>query len=269
MKKLLFAFLMLAVFTACEDEDHGVDVNNFNGPEVAYFTDGVASSYFVTPDAEPVSIQIGSTSTSTSARTYTVSVDPASTAQEGVDFSFVSNSVTIPAGEYFGVLQIQGIFAGTTAEGSELIINLTGSNVMESAQYTLSLFQQCVSDLAGMYSVTTTYGYHDFLPSFNPYTMEVEIVEVGDGLYFVQDVSGGLYTVGPYAGAYGTGDTSIDVTFSENCGLISWSGQQDPWGDVIPLDGGVNEVDLATGVVTISWFCTGYGENGVSVYTPL
>ena len=37
MKKLIFAFLMLAVFSSCEDEDHDVDVNNFNGPETSIF----------------------------------------------------------------------------------------------------------------------------------------------------------------------------------------------------------------------------------------
>lgn len=272
MKKLIFAFLMLAVFSSCENEDHDVDVNNYNGPEIAYFTDGVESSYFVTPDASAVTIQVGATSVSSSARTYSLTVDPESTAQEGVDFSFVTNTVTIPAGEYFGEFQIQGIFEGTTATGSELIINLVGSGsspAMTGAKYTLSIFQQCVSDLAGMYNVTTNYGYHDFLPDFNPYTMEVEIVEVGAGEYFVQDFSGGLYTVGPYSSAYGTSETSFDVTFSENCGLISWSGQSDPWGAVVPLDGGVNEVDFQTGVITISWYCEGYGENGVSVYTPL
>ena len=61
-----------------------------------------ASTYFVTQNSEPVTIQIGATNISSSARTYTVQVDPASTSQEGVDFSFVSNTVTIPAGEYFG-----------------------------------------------------------------------------------------------------------------------------------------------------------------------
>ena len=124
-------------------------------------------------------------------------------------------------------------------------------------------------DLGGMYSVTTNYGYHDFLPSFNPNTEVMEIVDNGDGTFFVQDFSGGLYNGGPYSGAYGTGPTSFDVTFSNSCNKIQWDGQSDPWGACVPLSGGVNEVDIATGVVTISWFCEGYGENGVSVYTPM
>ncbi|WP_412984036.1 hypothetical protein [Pontimicrobium sp. IMCC45349] len=271
MKKIIFTLLTLAIFTACEDEDHGVDANNYNGPDIAYYTNGVASSYFVTPNAEPASIQIGATSVSNSDRTYSLQVDAESTAQEGVDFNFVNSSVTIPAGEYFGEILVQGIFEGTTAEGSNLIINLVGSGdneVMVGASYDLFIVQQCVSDLAGMYDVTTTYGFHDFLPDYSTNTMPIEIVEVDAGLYEVFDFSGGLYSSGPYSAAYGTGDTSFTVQFNENCGNISWEGQSDPWGACIPLDGGTNSVNLSTGVVTISWYCEGYGENGVSVYTP-
>ncbi|OYX23020.1 MAG: hypothetical protein B7Z06_10785 [Flavobacteriales bacterium 32-35-8] len=269
MKKILYAFLVLTVFVSCENEDHGVDVNNYNGQPVTYFTSGTSGNYFVTPDANPFTIQIGATNKSTSDRTFTLSVDESSTAEEGVDFDFVSNTVTIPAGEYFGEIQIQGLFEGTTSAGSDLVINLVGDNVMVGAQYDLFIVQQCVSDLAGLYSVTTTYGYHDFLPDYSQNTMEVEVIELEPGVYQVSDMSGGLYSSGPYADNYGTDATSFTVTFNENCGVISWSGQSDPYGACVPLEGGVNSVDSSTGVFTISWFCEAYGENGVSVYTPL
>jgi len=266
MKKILFILSIAFVAFSCETEDPQ-EPDNYSGPDVAYFTSGVASSYFVTQAEEPTTIQVGATSVSSSDRTYGIEVDPESTAVQGVDFMLPSNSVTIPAGSYFGELNVQGIFAGTTADGSELILKLTG-NGTPNAEYRLGIFQRCISDLAGMYSMTTTYGFHDFLPNFSTNTIDVEIVEVEPGLYFVSDFSGGLYSDGPYTTAYGTDDTSIDVEFSENCGLISWEGQVDPWGDVIPQDNSVNSVD-ANGVITINWFCTGYGENGVSVYTPL
>lgn len=138
--------------------------------------------------------------------------------------------------------------------------------------YRIDLIAPCVTyNIGGMYSVTTTYGFHDFLPTFSSNTMDMEVLDNGDSTYFIQDFSGGLYTVGPYVSAYGTGPTSFDVTISVAIcasGII-WSGQNDPWGAVVPLDGGLNEVDLDTGIITISWFCEGYGENGVSVYTPL
>jgi hypothetical protein len=267
MKKIIYSLLTIAFVFSCSDtDDHGVNVNNFNGESVAYFTDGGSGNYFVTSSEEAYMIQVGATDLISSDRTYTLEVDETSTAAEGVDFSLANMSVTIPAGSYFGTIDVQGIFAGTTAEGSNLVINLVGDGAMVNAQFELFIVQLCISDLAGMYSVTTTYGYHDFLPSFNVNTQDMEIVELGDGNYSVAEFTGGLYQSGPYAGSYGT--SAQPLVFNENCGIISWSGQSDFWGNIIPLDGGVNGVD-SDGVVTISWYSDGYGENGVSVYTPL
>ena len=128
------------------------------------------------------------------------------------------------------------------------------------------ILDNCVSDLAGVYSVTTTYGSHDFLPSYSTNTQNQELVGLGNGLYFIEDFTGGLYSTGPYATSYGTSATNAQI--SENCGSISWSDQSDPWGPIIPQIDGVNSVD-ANGVITISWLSEAHGENGVSVYTPL
>lgn len=268
MKKIIYSLLAIALVLSCSDTDnHGVDVNNFNGESsVAYFTDGVSGNYFVTSSENIYSIQVGATDLSTSDRTYTLEIDETSTAVQGFDYSLSDMSVTIPAGSYFGSIDVQGIFAGTTAVGSNLVINLVGDGTMVNAQFDLFIVQLCISDLAGMYSVTTTYGYHDFLPSFDVNTQDMEIVDLGDGNYSVAEFSGGLYESGPYASSYGT--FAQPLVFNENCGIISWSGQQDFWGNIIPLPGGTNGVD-SNGVVTISWFADGYGENGVSVYTPL
>ena len=157
-----------------------------------------------------------------------------------------------------------------TGTNSSLVkVGVSGDDSFPTS-YRVTMSAPCMPPaVGGMYSMYTEYGFHDFLPDFSNNTMDMEVVDLGGESYFVQDFSGGLYDGGPYTPAYGTGPTSMDVTFNTVCDDITWSGQVDPWGDVIPLDGGVNEVDPATGVLTISWFCTGYGENGVSVYTPL
>lgn len=270
MKKIIYSLLAIALVLSCSDTDnHGVDVNNFNGESsVAYFTDGVSGNYFVTSSENIYSIQVGATDLSTSDRTYTLEIDETSTAVQGLDYSLSDMSVTIPAGSYFGSIDVQGIFAGTTAEGSNLVINMVGDGAMVNAQFDLFIVQLCISDIAGMYSVTTTYGYHDFLPTDSVITQNMEIVELGDGLYSVSDFSGGLME-SSYNDAYGTGGLSQnELVFNENCGLISWSEQIEPFGPLEMLDGGTNSVD-SNGVVTISWFCPTWGENGVSVYTPL
>ncbi len=141
----------------------------------------------------------------------------------------------------------------------------TGSAAYPSGT-TIDAPVSCVSNLAGMYDVSTTYDYHDFLPDFSTHTMVSEIVEVSAGKYSIADFSGGLYSVGPYVSAYGT--AGMPAEFSDVCGELSWMGQADDWGAMVPLAGGVNSVDPATGVITISWYCEAYGENGISIYTP-
>lgn len=129
-----------------------------------------------------------------------------------------------------------------------------------------------VTSLAGSYNATTTYGYHDFLPDYSTNTWTIGITEVAGeaNKYQIGDFSGGLYSVGPYATEYGTGADSFTVQFSVDpaTGAVTWDDEQgDPWGSVVPTPGGVNMYDEATKTLTISWSCTGYGENGVSVYT--
>ena len=126
----------------------------------------------------------------------------------------------------------------------------------------------CIYDIGGMYSVTTTYGFHDFLPDNNPITKEVEITALGDGNFSVADFSGGLWP-DVYSLVYSMGDGYFPLVFNEICNNISWSGQTEIYGDVLMDDNGPNQYDPETGVLTISWTCTGYGEYGTSIYTPL
>jgi hypothetical protein len=134
------------------------------------------------------------------------------------------------------------------------------------AKQSLSIPTTCSSDLGGTYSVTTTYGYHDFLPDFSTHTMTVTVVDEGDGNYFIEDLSGGLYSVGPYVANYGT--TGVPGTIQDVCNNISWTGIADDWGPFVPNPGKTNSVDPVTGVITLNWLAEAYGENGESIYTP-
>ncbi len=268
MKKtilILSAVVLSSFMFSCDEDD---DRHVYDEGTVTYFTETVGS-LFVTSDNPSASIEVVTTTTSSAARTYNIEIDnDASTAQSGVDYTLPATTVTIPAGSYFGSFDVNGIFDGALEEGSTLVMRLTGPGIGGfDNEFSLNIFKLCESDLGGTYSVTTTYGFHDFLPTFDVNTMEMEVEAQGGGSYFVQDFSGGLYNGGPYTDAYGTGATSMDVIFQDICGNISWTGQADPWGDI--LMNGTNEVDADTGVITINWLCTGYGENGESIYTPL
>lgn len=256
-----------------EDLSNTPFVVGFNSSEAspAFLTDGAVNTY-----SENIILFGGNDFSSNPSITVNFEVDQSSTAVEGTDYDFVngSQSITIPENLDFGTLDINFYSDVIDVDNPKtLVLNITSSSngvvADEFRTLTININGICFSDIGGMYSVSTTYGYHDFLPDFSSHTMNVEITDLGDGQYSLVDMSGGLYTVGPYVAAYGTGPTSFDVVITENCGDISWANQNDPWGLVVPLDGGVNSVDSDTGVITISWYCEGYGENGVSVYTPL
>lgn len=258
------------MFVGCDTDD---DRLIYNGDDIAYF-DTATGTFLVTADNPSFMIKVLTTTLSTSDKSYNVVVyvDDAEgvPTPAGVEAVLASTTVTIPAGEYFGMITVNGNFEAALESGSRLSLRLEdGSGKVAGFKntYALDVFKLCESDLAGVYNVTTTYGFHDFLPDYNPNTVEgVVISSEGGNVYSVTDFSGGLYSTGPYATAYGTGAADNSLVFSDVCGNITWSGQTDPWGDINM--NGVNSVDSATGVITISWFCTGYGENGVSVYTP-
>jgi hypothetical protein len=175
-----------------------------------------------------------------------------------------TNCMTDLDGDGYG--DIAGINPGTDCNDLDDSVYQGACEILDGIDNNCDGIIDNYNSIAGIYSMTTTYGYHDFLPTYVTNTQEMEIVEIFVGLYSIADFTGGLYSDGPYLGAYNTTATYAEIT--ENCGLISWFGQSDTWGPIIPLEGGENSVD-SNGVITISWFCEAYGEFGVSVYTPL
>lgn len=122
----------------------------------------------------------------------------------------------------------------------------------------------CPSDLAGTYSVLTTATSTDTgpTPAENPITnfpYNVTITADGGGSYTISDAFGGVYFL--WYDIYGiTGDE--EGTFSDVCGVISGTFPE-PFGTDVVYDGTVN----SDGTLTIHWI-NGYGDEGVSTYTP-
>lgn len=267
---------LAAAFVACEEDRVVLDVDG--GPTEYLFPESGSDLPVAEEGVSTAIVEVAVTTTSGSDRTIPVSIDPASTALAS-EYSIDASSLVIPAGSLVGQIKITGNFdALPNGVTRQLIFTLNEDEVTimdDRSFHILNIFRACPTDIAGSYSVTTTYGFHDFLPNFSSYTMTTEITvppAAADNTYAVADFSGGLYSVGPYASAYGTGSAgqagNRDLIFQVNCGTITWSGQSDPWGSIIPTPGGVNTYNEDTGVLTISWTATGYGENGVSVYTP-
>lgn len=185
--------------------------------------------------------------------------------QQTVITSFPT-TLTLPVADVVNGL---GVVPDSLEIGDKVVftfkVSMNGTEFVSPTKYTATV--SCLSNLAGTYSRTTTYIQHDFLPNYPSNTDTVVVEAEGNGVYTVSDFSGGLYGVGPYSTAYGT--TAEVFTFSDICNTITWTGQVDPWGPMVPTTGGVNAYNPGTQTITISWYCTEYFESGVSVYTKI
>ncbi|MCB0652083.1 MAG: hypothetical protein KDC85_12470 [Saprospiraceae bacterium] len=270
MKKILyiagFALFTGMLISSCTKDE---DVNHFasNDPKGAVaIVSNIVNGFFdlANPSASSIAFDLATKGEAVSSLKITKSVNGGAEK----DHATLSSFPATVAVTFNDALAGTGVVPADLQAGDKIVLTFyatTASGTYKSGS--LSIDMSCVSDLAGMYSVTATYSQHDFLPDYQTNTMNVEIVEVAAGVYTVNDFSGGLYSAGPYVDAYGT--TDFVVEFKDVCNEISWEGQTDPWGPVVATEGGVNSVDPATGVITISWLCEGYGESGVCVYTPL
>jgi len=269
MKKIILftGIISLFVLSSCSEDNE----NNINS--TAYLFNSDSSMLAVNAGGESfIEVEIGVTTKSGIDRPIEMLIDPSSTANPS-EYSIDTSSLVIPAGEYNTKVKISGNFDNVPESGtSTLVLKINTDEQVISGKdiHTVNIFRHCVSDLSGLYSVTTTYSTHDFLPDFSTYTMNVQIhVTSTENSYYVDDFSGGLYSIGPYASAYGTGTISNRMDFKVVCDKVSWTGQSDPWGAIIPVVDGMNNYNFETGVITISWHCVAYGESGTSVYTPL
>ncbi|MDI1257294.1 MAG: hypothetical protein PSV16_14465 [Flavobacterium sp.] len=276
--RLGFMLLLVAGVVSCEEDKVIYDVNG--GVESYQFADATSDLPLLPGGVvSTATVEVQVTTKSDAVRTFPVLIGAESTAT-AAQYSIDAASLVIPAGSFIGEIKITGNFDAVPDGATETLVLMldetAGLKVMDGNNtHVVNIFRSCPTDLAGNYSVTTTYGYHDFLPDYDVNTMNVAVTAVSGQLntYKVADFSGGLYSVGPYADNYGTGAASAaakrDLTFLVSCGAISWANEVDPWGAINPTDGEVNALDDATGSFTISWTCVGYGENGVSVYTPI
>jgi hypothetical protein len=148
-KKICFLFSALAVLFSCE-----TDRITFNGPAYVRFDSEQQSfreSYSKVIQI-PVHI-VGPVQNEPLAITYNVS----GTAREGVDYEFISekNTVTIPAGEYFGYVKIKLINnANNILRSQDLTLTIIGSsnpqvrvgqgNAGIGKEHTLTITDECI-----------------------------------------------------------------------------------------------------------------------------
>jgi hypothetical protein len=286
MKKIIVIFFLSLFVISCDDSAKF----DYDNGQTAYLFSTESSDLIATNTAvTTIEIPVGVTTRSNEDRVLPLVVDPSSTATPAM-YTIDQSSLVIPAGEFSTTVRVTGNFDNIPSNGgATLVLAFSEFALSGSETHSIDLSRFCSTSLAGLYNVTTTYTAHDFLPSYASNTINGVEVFAGAAVntYRVLDFSGGLYATGPYATNYGTGSAANaanrDLTFTVNCGAITWTGENDPYGALIPqaLYSGTpgagayplsnpqaSTYNPATGVITIAWYCVRYGESAVSVYTP-
>jgi hypothetical protein len=170
MKKLMTLMIVAASFLSCSDDGIKTEQDLSKGPKVVGFATNLATvAYFSDQGAIlrkfPMNlIGNGNGQVSSSDIQVSYTVDPASTAVAGREYSMVDTTgkITIPSGTTFGEFPLTvntGRFSSTVK--TQLILNLTTSTPgsVVGAQYSQLriVFVGCLSQLAGNYSKRTTW----------------------------------------------------------------------------------------------------------------
>lgn len=128
MKKIYILFIALSAFflMGCEN-----DPIHYSGPSFVSFNEGTVNKVVKENEDGILEITLGVSQTSNEDRSFSVSVDAANTtAVEGQDYDFVNKSVTIPAGEYTGVIKVKGYYDKLTPDAVKLTLNLVADQSM-------------------------------------------------------------------------------------------------------------------------------------------
>lgn len=260
MKKILsLSLIAFVLLLSCDAKDSEVNLYSA-GQDLTYFTDvNVVNTVVLTESSNPeFNIQVGSTIKTNVNRSYTVSVDPESTAIEGVHFTFNSSSVVIPAGEYVTDLVLNLDYLNVPNQGAVLILNLAGENVHEPrATYTLNISKLCSSFLEGEHSyVSTNLIKGDTGASCGSVSGTVVWTSLGDGNYSTSDASFGQF------GSCWNDTPAVGPTFSHLCNSITVSSAPDQYGDTYTY----TIVSVEGPVMVINWVNT-YNDSGTATIT--
>jgi len=137
MKK--YISIIIAIFaltlTTCTNEGREFDTHGGNGLAFVHF---VGSSITLSTELEEMedaphsaTISVSSTVKSEQARTYTLQIDPSSTAIEGTHYNLSSKTVTIPAGQYSGSVTITVIIDNLVKDRLSAVFILDSDDVID------------------------------------------------------------------------------------------------------------------------------------------
>ncbi|APQ16686.1 hypothetical protein [Maribacter hydrothermalis] len=193
MKKYIVIIAVLFAFVSCEEEN--IVFDNENGQTGVSFA---TSAYNVSVPTEGLSLEVpvNVTTVSTTERSFNVTVDESTV---GGAANYALGSVTIPAGEYSGTLNVSLNFDPLTeGEVYTLVVNLTAPEGGVAFDETLEVeyFKEIICNDIVVTVVTDTYG--------------------GETTWEITDADGTVVASdGPFANVSG-GDTYTQEVFLED-----------------------------------------------------
>ncbi len=193
--KHIFIFLLaLGTLTSCFDDDTFVDEVE-STPVLIGFSNRTAAVSAVSDGQEyeklmEVSLFGPSSKDITTPITATISVDPSSTAQEGVHYRLLSNEFTIGPDDNklgnFPVMMLTDGIEPPLAANPVLVLNVTqatgdGRVIASGSQLVINMLYLCYADLAGTYVGTNDWCDETFVAEISPNPDGSWYMTVADG----------------------------------------------------------------------------------------
>lgn len=167
--KLSSLMAILVMLSACGE----AELITYEADTFASFAEGTTGSYFVQSNNTPHSIAVGIPAPASS----DVTVDVV-TVFKSSDAHSIPATVTIPAGEVIGNIEIGGSFDALSGTKDTIMLALTGDVVASfDSTYTLYLQQFCpfdVNDFVGAWTANEVSAYNG---AYDPYTVNFALGE--------------------------------------------------------------------------------------------
>lgn len=273
---------------SCTDDD---TESYDNSAYLVGFENATATrSYVTTGDVVPLNVPVlllgGMTGLPVESDvTVSYSVDPSSTATEGLEFSFVNagGSVVLPAGGTFANIPLSintaNLEAGPEVTPKVLVLNIdtatSTDNVLVAQQFkqiVITINGLCFSDLEGNYGLVVSYPATGAV-----YNMPGEILEeVADGMYLTNS-TGPYNTRGLISAGAQLASPTPGFIFTDVCGMFTLEQQQlaGVYSNIVTQDAAQAALSTSneeTGTFTIAysvWFTNNTVERRyIGVYTP-
>jgi len=278
------------------DNDQGLNVQLLDGKYVAFSADGANTSIDPEDAKEGESVELNVEIPTGTTSDVTVNFTFGGTAVYGTDFtvpggSSAGGTVVIVPDDGGGTANIidnvdivvtlltddnqdgnktlEVILASASNAEGTVNVGRGGTDLLKSQ--TVNIADVDCGNVAGLYNVTGTILVDDFGSGPYAYDDRIALADCSvEGEYSISDITGGLYT-NDYATAYGVAPAGAVIEFDSTVdGPVTWSGVSDQFGgDVLedPASATASNYNATTGVITIYWTATAYGERGITVYT--